>query len=81
MTKTVLGIIHGRTIELAEAPAVAEGQQVEVTIKTLPGANPWGEGLRRCAGALTNEWTEQDDRILEEIHQDRLRDSRKEIAE
>jgi len=26
---------------------------------------PWGEGLRRCAGALTSEWTDEDDRILE----------------
>jgi hypothetical protein len=42
---------------------------------------PWGEGLRRCAGALADEWTGDDDRILDEIHQDRKHDSREEIAE
>jgi len=31
----------------------------------------WIEGLRRCAGALANEWTDEDDRILEEIYQSR----------
>jgi len=31
----------------------------------------WSEGFFRCAGALANEWTKEDDRILEEIHQSR----------
>ena len=69
MTKTIYGKVHGRTIELDEDPGVAEGQQVEITIKSMPAKKPWGEGLRRCAGALADEWTEEDDRILEEIHE------------
>jgi hypothetical protein len=81
MTKTMHGKVNGRTIELNEDPGVAEGQQVEIIIKTLPTKKPWGEGLRRCAGAMAGEWTEEDDRILEEIHQDRKRDTRKEISE
>jgi hypothetical protein len=81
MTKTVHGVVHGKTIELDEDPGVAEGQQVQITIKTVAAKKPWGEGLRRCAGALANEWTDEDDRILEEIHQDRKRDTRKEITE
>lgn len=81
MTKTIHGIVHGKTIELDEDPGVAEGQQVEVTIKTVAAKQAWGEGLRRCAGALANEWTADDNRILEEIHQDRKRDTRKEIPE
>jgi hypothetical protein len=81
MTRALHGKVHGRTIELDEDPGLAEGQPVEVVIKT-PSANlTWGEGLRRCAGALANEWTDEDDRILEAIHQDRKRDTRKEITE
>jgi hypothetical protein len=30
---------------------------------------------------LANDWTEEDDRILDEIHQDRKRPSRREIPE
>ena len=81
MTKTVHGIVHGKTIELDEDPGVADGQQVEITIKTVPANKPWGEGLRRCAGTLADEWTEEDERILQEIHKDRKRDARKEIPE
>jgi hypothetical protein len=81
MTKTMHGKVHGRTIELDEDPGVAEGEQVEIIIRTVPTKRTWGEGLRRCAGALADEWTEDDDRILEEIHQDRKRDPRQEISE
>jgi hypothetical protein len=79
MLRQVHGVIHGRTIELTEDPGVADGQQVEITIKTVSNPRPWGEGLRRCAGAFAAEWTEEDDRILDEIHQERKRDTRKEI--
>ena len=81
MVKTVRGIVHGKTIELTQDLGVADGQQVEVVVKTITNKEPWGEGLRRCAGALANEWTEEDDRILAEIHQDRKQDSRKELPE
>lgn len=80
MVRQVHGVIQGRTIELTEDPGFADGQQVEITIKTVPNPRPWGEGLRRCAGAFATEWTEEDDRILEEIHQERKRDTRKEIS-
>jgi hypothetical protein len=81
MTRTIHGVIHGRTIALAQDPGIAEGQRVEITIKTVPTSERWGEGLRRCAGALAEEWTEEDDRILAEIYQERKRDTRKEILE
>ena len=67
MTRTVHGIVHGKTIERDEGLGIAEGQPVEITIKTVPAAKPWGEGLRRCAGALATEWTADDDRILAQI--------------
>jgi hypothetical protein len=80
MIRQVQGVIHGRTIELSEDPGVADGQQVEITIKALPTARSWGEGLRRCAGAFAADWTEEDDRILDEIYRERKRDTRGEIA-
>jgi hypothetical protein len=79
MERQLQGIIHGRTIELSEDPGVADGQPVEITLRTVRVPRPWGEGLRRCAGAFAADWTEEDDRILEQMHQERKRDSRREI--
>jgi hypothetical protein len=45
-------VIRGRTVELTEDPGVADGLQVEITIKTTAKLEPRGEGLRRCAGAF-----------------------------
>jgi hypothetical protein len=73
MVKIARGRIRGRTIELDQDLDFAEGQVVEVQVKLSSPSNAWGEGLRRCAGALANEWTEEDDRILEEIYRDRKR--------
>ncbi len=81
MTRTMHGKVNGRTIELDEDPGVAEGQHVEITIKLVQFNRPWGEGLRRCAGALSGEWTEEDDRILEQIYEERKRDSRRDVLE
>jgi hypothetical protein len=81
MVRQFQGVIHGRTVELSEDPGVADGQQVEITIRAVPTPRLWGEGLRRCAGAFAADWTEEDDRTLEEIQQERKRDTRKDIAE
>ena len=81
MTKTLHGQIRGRTIEVVEDLGLAEGQQVEIKLKIVPSTGTWGDGLRRCAGALANEWTDEDDRILEEIHKDRKRTSGRDLVE
>jgi hypothetical protein len=55
MSKIMRGIVHGRTIELDEEVGVPDGQKVKVAIEMIsssPAIEPWGEGLRRCAGAL-----------------------------
>lgn len=69
MTKVIHGKIHGRTIELAEDLGLQEGQEVRVAVTVLPPGQVWGEGLRRCAGALADdpEW----DAIMDEIHRAR----------
>jgi len=71
MTKTIQGTVHGRTIELAEDLGLGAGQQVELQVTIVQPPKVWGEGLRRCAGALADEWSEEDDHILEAIHQSR----------
>jgi hypothetical protein len=81
MSKLVHGKIHGRTIEISEDLGLAEGQQVEIHVKAVHPGQQWGDGLLRCAGAMTNEWTAEDDRILAEIYADRKLDARREISE
>ena len=55
MTKIMNGVVHGRTIELEAEVGVPDGQKVEVAIHlhSTP-KEQWGEGLRRCAGALAD---------------------------
>ncbi len=79
MNKILQGVIRGNTIELSENPGLAEGQTVRVVLQPVGPSQPWGEGIRKSAGGLADEWTEDDDRILEEIYRDRKRDSHREI--
>jgi hypothetical protein len=79
MTKTLHGVVHGKTIELSEAPGVADGQEVEVVVKFSMASRPWGEGIRASAGAMAYQWTEEDNRILEEIQEARKHETRPEI--
>ncbi|HEX7450199.1 MAG TPA: hypothetical protein VF306_21750 [Pirellulales bacterium] len=81
MIKTMHGIVRGKTIELPEDLGVMDGQEVEVQVKVVLTAKQWGEGIRRCAGGMAPYWTEEDDRILEEIYRDRKRSSRRAIPE
>jgi hypothetical protein len=81
MTKVVHGNVRGRTIELAEDLGLAEGQEVEVTVRTVPAtATPTlGEGLLRTEGALADDphW----DPIMEEVYRERKNDTRPEVPE
>lgn len=56
MTKTVHGIVRGRTIELEEELGVAEGQDVEVQVKvvspTPTSRPPLSEGLAKLYAVL-----------------------------
>ena len=79
MVKIAHGKVHGKTIEIDEDLGVPDGQEVELQVKVVPVPRR-GDGLRRCAGALTSEWTSEDDRIPEEIHRERKQETRREIA-
>ena len=81
MTKVIHGKVRGRTIELAEDLGLAEGQEVEVSVRTIPAAvnrRP-GEGLLQTEGALADDphW----DGIMDEIHRERKNDTRRETLE
>ena len=76
MSKMMHGKIHGKTIELDEDPGIPDGQQVEVIVQAVKPDRLWGEGISKSAGALADSWTDEDDRILEDIYQDRKRDTR-----
>jgi hypothetical protein len=65
------GVIHGKRIELTIDPGLSDGMRVEVALRPEQPTQPWGDGLRRCAGALGSLWTAADDRILEELQDDR----------
>jgi hypothetical protein len=75
MVKTLRGVVHGRTIELEAEPGIEEGRMVEVVLRTksLPGPPPgWRPGQTKTAADMMAEhWTEEDDRIMEVIYQDR----------
>ena len=81
MTKTIAGKVHGRTIELAEDPGFADGQEVQVSMQAVPASSTRtpGEGLVRTEGALANDpdW----DAIMEQIYRERKNDTRREILE
>jgi hypothetical protein len=81
MVKLIHGVVHGKTIELKDELGLADGQEIEITVRVIPPKDKWGEGILRSAGAMAPHWTEEDDRILEEIYQDRKRPSRRGIPE
>jgi hypothetical protein len=79
MDKVIQGTIRGSTIQLNENPGFAEGQAVQVVVQPVGPSRPWGEGIRKSAGGLAAQWTNEDDKILEETYRDRKRDSHREI--
>ena len=73
MTNTTIlrGVVHGKTIELEEAPGLPDGQPVNVMIHPLQeGRLAPGEGLRRSFGAWADD-AEELDRYLEWNRQQR----------
>lgn len=61
-TTTFRGVIHGTTIELNEAPALPDGQVVNVVVfpKDTDPASPPGEGLRQAFGAWADDGDDLD---------------------
>jgi hypothetical protein len=81
MSRIMHGVVHGNVIELKEHPGVAEGQEVEVVLRVPKAARVWGDGIRNSAGAMAEFWTDEDDKILEELYQERHKDHSRRIPE
>ena len=78
MSRTIHGVVRGKSIAVEEDLGLAEGQVVELTIRAVPppsmaGRQP-GEGFLRTEGALADdtEW----DGIMEEIYRARKHERR-----
>jgi hypothetical protein len=65
------GVIRGRTIELSEDAGLPDGQQVEIVVRAPAKPAVDTSWVARTAGALADHWTEEDDRILKEIYEER----------
>jgi hypothetical protein len=83
-----LGMSDGQAVDLLVAPSGAlqappEGSGSRASAKKPPGPPPgWRPGQpSRTAGLLADSWTEEDDRILEQIYRERKRETRREVAE
>ncbi len=75
MVKTVQGTVRGRTIGLAEDLGLQDGQQVRIQVTpVVPPSEPWGEGLRRCAGAPADD--PDFESVMQEIYLERKRERR-----
>jgi hypothetical protein len=72
MEENATGIVHGNTIVLDSTPSAFDGQAVEVRIRRVEPKRPWGEGIRKSAGALA-DYPELDE-IMERIHRERKLD-------
>jgi len=85
MDMILQGTIHGKTVELDASPGIADGHRVELVLRVnkLPGPPPgWSaDGVETAAGMLASTWTEDDDRVLEEIQQRRKRSNGRKVPE
>jgi hypothetical protein len=85
MTKVLHGVVYGRTIQLENDTGLEDGRRVEIILraKELPGPPPgWrAEGGDSAAGMMAAYWTEDDDRIMDEIYRQRSLPSHREIPE
>ncbi len=76
------GTVHGKTIELDQAPGLPDGQHVNVTVQPLVESTDRmaaGEGIRRSAGAWAEDGGELDKFLEWNRHQRKT--GRPELAE
>jgi len=83
-----LGMLDGQAVELIVTPSTPierspEGIRSQTSPKPLPGPPPgWRPGgSATAAGLMAEEWTEEDDRIFEQIQADRKAAKWRELPE
>lgn len=80
MIKRVVGVIRGNTIFVNEELGLQDGREVNILIETEPEVpQSWGAGLQKCAGSLSESWSEKDEDILRQLRSDRHQDLRAEL--
>jgi hypothetical protein len=81
VTRTLRGIVHGKTIELIDSPEVPEGVQVEIVVRILTPSSAESDGNLTDVGEVAPWWTDEDDQIFAQLEQDRLGWSQGQFAE
>ena len=83
-----LGLWEGQAVDLLVTPARSpelpvEENRCQRAPKKLPGPPPGWQPDRpsQTARAFADLWTEEDDRIMEDIYRDRKRETRRELPE
>ncbi len=79
MGRIVHGVIHGKTIQLAEDPGIADGQEVRVVLAAVPPAENWGDGIRRSAGGWADD--PEIEAVMARIQEDRHRERRPQVSQ
>lgn len=69
MIKSIHGKVQGRTIELDEDIGVPDGQEVEIIVRLSKPRPPWGDGIKRSAGAGAD--IAEFDAVFQQIERDR----------
>jgi hypothetical protein len=81
MDQVLTGTVHGNTIVLDHPLAVPDGQAVEVILRDRPSQSSETTTDAEAKTSPPKWWTDEDDRILEDIYQSRKRSTRPEIEE
>ncbi len=79
MQQLLTGTVHGNTIVLDAPPGVPEGQHVEVIVRVCPSSSDAVETTPKDSDGTDFVYTEEDDRILEEIYRARHYSTRREV--
>ena len=80
MQQIVTGTVHGKTIVVDTPLGVSEGQQVEVVVRTVEPLQTCGEGAKNSVGGEADYWTEEDDRIMDQIYRERHNETKRDLG-
>jgi hypothetical protein len=78
MSGVVEGVIHGKTIELAADPGIADGQKVEVTIRPVVDRQAKIEAILRTSGSMADD--PDFEAVMEQIERERRGDFPRDLA-
>jgi hypothetical protein len=71
MTEVIHGVVHGRTIQLAQDPGIDDGREVEVILRVRPSTAEEAKTKPESAAGMMAGYTHRDDEILAEIERER----------